>query len=134
MKEARLIIADGHQLVRQGLRNIFERASGFTVVAEAADGAEAELLQTIRFILDGGTRFPRPQHNAADRANPFAVLSAREEDVMRGLLCGEALADMAACLGIGAKSITTYRRRLLDKLGVNSNAELAALHARQNQP
>lgn len=91
-------------------------------------------MQTIRAILDGGTRFPRPQYNAADRANPFAVLSTREEDVMRGLLCGESLADMAARLGIGAKSITTYRRRLLDKLGVNSNAELAALHARQNQP
>ena len=30
-------------------------------------------------------------------------------------------------LGVGAKSISTYRRRLLDKLGVASNAELVAL-------
>ena len=35
--------------------------------------------------------------------------------------------DVAVRLGIDAKSATTYRRRVLDKLGVRSNAELTAL-------
>ncbi len=199
MKPGRIIIADDHQVVRQGLRDIFARARGLAVVAEAADGAEAErlaltlaadlllldialpvkrgmqvleslraagnrlpvllfsmhpaeqyadyarrhgaqgfvgkdedegkLLRAIRRVLDGGTAFPRGRSPAATDS-PFAALSRREAEVMRGLLRGEPLATIADRLGVGAKSISTYRRRLLDKLGVASNVELAALAAR----
>jgi DNA-binding NarL/FixJ family response regulator len=37
----RLLIADDHPVVRDGLRGIFEAAGDFDVVAEAADGREA---------------------------------------------------------------------------------------------
>lgn len=199
MTKRRLIIADDHQVVRQGLRDIIERTADLAVVAEAADGIEAErlararaadllildlalplkrgvqvledlraagstlpillfsmhpasqyvayarrhgangfigknedtdrLLRAIRRILDGGTAFPRTRIAPAGE-NPFAALSRRETDVMHGLMAGEPLGDIAARLGVGAKSISTYRRRLLDKLGVSSNAELAVLVAR----
>jgi DNA-binding NarL/FixJ family response regulator len=36
-----VLIADDHALVRDGLRHIFERASGFQVVGEAANGPSA---------------------------------------------------------------------------------------------
>lgn len=200
MKTARLIIADDHQVVRQGLRTVIEQAEEFKVVAEASDGTEAErlarelsadllvldialpgkggmqvleslrasgsklpillfsmhpasqyvdyarrhgaqgfvskdrdaaeLLQALRRILAGGTSFPDVRDTGATDRNPFAELSKREAEVMRGLLRGEHLADIAARLGIGSKSITTYRRRLLDKLGIGSNAELAVLAER----
>lgn len=200
MKTARLIIADDHQVVRQGLRNIVDHAPGLKVVAEAADGAEAErlareltadlmildialpvkhglrvleslraggsklpvllfsmhpasqyvdyarrngaqgfigkdedsgeLLRAIRRILEGGTRFPLLRGENAAGSNPFTALSRREAEVMRGLLRGDALGDIAARLGVSSKSISTYRRRLLDKLGLESNAELAALATR----
>jgi DNA-binding NarL/FixJ family response regulator len=200
MKTARLIIADDHQVVRQGLRDIIDHAPDLKVVAEATDGNEAErlantlpadllildiglpakhglkvleslraggsrlpvllfsmhpasqyvdyvrrngaqgfigkdedageLLRAIRRILEGGTRFPRPRGEDSTANNPFSSLSRREAEVMHGLLRGEPLGDIAAHLGIGAKSITTYRRRLLDKLGVQSNAELVALATR----
>ena len=38
---ARILLADDHQIVRQGLRAILERQADLRVVAEAADGAEA---------------------------------------------------------------------------------------------
>jgi len=38
---ARILIADDHTLVRQGLRELCEGRGGFTVVAEAEDGAQA---------------------------------------------------------------------------------------------
>jgi DNA-binding NarL/FixJ family response regulator len=41
MSEIRLLIADDHPVVRTGLRGMFETEPGFTVVAEAADGAAA---------------------------------------------------------------------------------------------
>jgi DNA-binding NarL/FixJ family response regulator len=37
----RIVIADDHPLVREGLRRILELQDGFTVVGEAADGLEA---------------------------------------------------------------------------------------------
>jgi NarL family two-component system response regulator LiaR len=44
MAPIRLLIADDHTLVRQGLRQLCEQLGGFTVVAEAANGAEAVAL------------------------------------------------------------------------------------------
>ena len=44
MSSIRLLIADDHTLVRQGLRQLCEGLGGFTVVAEAANGAQAVAL------------------------------------------------------------------------------------------
>jgi len=41
MTPLRLLIADDHTLVRQGLRRILESRSGWQIVAEAGDGREA---------------------------------------------------------------------------------------------
>ncbi len=49
MPPARILIADDHTLMRQGLRQLCERMGGFTVVAEAVNGAEVvELACTVR--------------------------------------------------------------------------------------
>ncbi|MEK9502939.1 response regulator [Gaopeijia maritima] len=37
----RIVVADDHAVVREGIRHVLERAEGLEVVAEAADGAEA---------------------------------------------------------------------------------------------
>jgi DNA-binding NarL/FixJ family response regulator len=44
MPPIRLLIADDHTLVRQGLRQLCEGLGGFVVVAEAEDGAQAVAL------------------------------------------------------------------------------------------
>ena len=44
MPPIRLLIADDHTLVRQGLRQLCEGMGGFTVVAEADDGVQAVAL------------------------------------------------------------------------------------------
>ena len=41
MTKLRILIADDHTLVRQGLRKILEAQPGWEVVAEAGDGREA---------------------------------------------------------------------------------------------
>lgn len=204
--KARLIIADDHEVVRHGLREMVASTSDLEIVAEAATGSEAEhlartreaelllldialpgrsglrvlealradgvplpvlifsmvpasqylghvkragargfvakgesgakLLRSIRDVLAGRTAFPSRDVTAEDPllvGTPFAELSPREAEVMRGLLLGHALQRIADELGVGVKSVNTYRRRLLDKLGVQSNVELAALAARHGQ-
>ena len=56
---------------------------------------------------------------------PHESLSARETEVMRLLSRGSALTQIAERLHLSPKTITTYRARVLEKLGVESNAELA---------
>ena len=44
MPRIRILIADDHTLVRQGLRQLCEGLGSFVVVAEAKDGAQAVAL------------------------------------------------------------------------------------------
>jgi two-component system invasion response regulator UvrY len=55
---------------------------------------------------------------------PHGALSDREFQVLRGLARGESLKSIAARLAVSPKTVTTYRSRILQKLGVATNAEL----------
>jgi two-component system, NarL family, response regulator NreC len=56
MKTIKILLADDHQVVREGVRALLERQAGFTVVGEAADGLTvAGLVERLRpdvLILD----------------------------------------------------------------------------------
>ncbi len=71
MKPLRVLLADDHEVVRQGLRALLER-HGFTVVAEASDGRKAvELATTLRpdvAVLD----VAMPVLNGVDAASEIA--------------------------------------------------------------
>ena len=55
---------------------------------------------------------------------PHERLSAREFRVMRALAVGTSLTDIATQLSLSPKTVTTYRARVLTKLGIENNAEL----------
>ncbi len=63
---------------------------------------------------------------------PHEWLSDREYQVLRLLGSGRTISDIARDLGLSVKTISTYRARVLDKLGMKSNAELMR-YAIQNQ-
>lgn len=46
MKTITIVLADDHQIVRQGFRSLLENQEGFSVVAEAGDGLEAVKVTT----------------------------------------------------------------------------------------
>lgn len=56
MTQARIVLADDHTMFRQGLRELIERKTGFTVVGEASTGREAleqvERLDPDMLLLD----------------------------------------------------------------------------------
>lgn len=53
-------------------------------------------------------------------------LTARDEDVVRGLLQGLSTADLGERLGLTAASAQTYTKRLYRKLGVSGHKDLVA--------
>ena len=59
-----------------------------------------------------------------DAGAPHDRLSDREFEVMRGIASGESVSEIADRIHLSVKTVSTYRARLLDKMGMSSNAEL----------
>jgi two-component system invasion response regulator UvrY len=55
---------------------------------------------------------------------PHETLSAREYEVMRKIALGKTATEIARELFLSPKTISTYRSRILEKMGIKNNAEL----------
>ncbi len=63
------------------------------------------------FAIDTG----RPPHEA---------LSDREFEVLRLIASGKTVSEIASMLSLSDSTISTYRARILEKMGMRTNAEL----------
>lgn len=98
----------------------------------AKDMEASDLIAAIRNV-NRGKKFITPAvtealldtlQGLAPHPRPHEHLSARESQIMRMIVAGEALTAIADRLLINVKTVSTYRRRILEKLGVASNAQL----------
>ncbi len=197
----KVLIADDHPIVRQGLRQILSGVSDMRVAGEAVDGHETlaqvraggwdvlvlditmpgrsgfdilkelkhqqpdlpvlvlsihaeeqfavrvlkagasgyltkenaptELIKAIRKVVSGGKYISRGLAESlafgldadSDRP-PHEALSDREFQVMQLMAGGKTLAEIADELSLSAKTVSTYRTRLLEKMNLKTNAEI----------
>jgi DNA-binding NarL/FixJ family response regulator len=197
----KVLIADDHTLVREGLRHILQSASGFEVTGEACDGAStlalvrsteahvlvldlsmpgrsgidliqqireekpalrilvltmhaeqqyavrafkagavgyltkesasAELVSAVSKVASGGVyvsltmaeRFAQSLNEPAD-ALPHQRLSNREFDVFRRIAAGQTITEIAQTLFVSAKTVSTYKTRILEKMQMPHDAAL----------
>jgi DNA-binding NarL/FixJ family response regulator len=56
--------------------------------------------------------------------NPHEKLSDREFQTLRLIASGKKLSEVAEALAISPKTVSVYRARLLEKMGLSNNAEL----------
>ncbi len=201
MPEVKLLIADDHAVVRQGIRQILSDAPEVHIVAEAANGAEAlelmrqsdvdvvlldlsmpglngldvvrqvrhdrpavrilvlsvhpeeqyavrvmkagasgylskasapeELISALRCIASGhryvtATLAERLAAELETGANklPHELLSDREYQVLLLMAEGLRVQDIAERLTLSAKTVSTYRTRLLQKMNMRGSTEL----------
>jgi DNA-binding NarL/FixJ family response regulator len=88
------------------------------------------LLAAIRKLAEGG-RFIDPKlvdalvfdKHAGDEP-PHEVLSDREFQVLQMLATGRSINDIADACALSAKTISTHKMRLMQKLGLTNNAEV----------
>jgi DNA-binding NarL/FixJ family response regulator len=95
-RAVRILIADGHEVIRRGLRQLIERHDGWEVCAESATGAEAVAhatrLQPDIAILDVGTPTSagidavREIHQAAPDTELLIFSMHEGEEMLRGLI------------------------------------------------
>lgn len=107
-------------------RSIKAGASGYLT----KDAAPEELIKAIRKVARGGKYIS--EHLAEkiifkkEPGSEFSheSLSDREFQVLKLMAIGKAQVDIAAELNLSTSTVNTYRSRVLEKLGLKSNAEL----------
>lgn len=62
---------------------------------------------------------------AGTRRLPHEALSNREIEVMKQIVSGVPLLKISIAFNLSTNTVTTYRRRILDKLNLASNTSLA---------
>ncbi len=109
-------------------------ADGYLTKTSVAE----EMFLAVRRVLAGGKYVSTAlaEHLATTLGSPpmpapHEALSPRELEVLRLVAVGRTVKDIAATLLLSEKTIATYRTRVSDKLGLQSNVELAR-YALQN--
>jgi DNA-binding NarL/FixJ family response regulator len=194
----RLLVADDHEIVRRGLRQIVAEAQDLTVAGEAAtaeevllrvgerswdavildlslpggngldllaevrpdlpvliltihseeqyairalragaagyltkESAPEQLVEAVRKVVRGGKYVSpavaeRLAYNLGrDPDRPLhETLSDREYEVLRMVASGQTVSEVAEALALSVKTVSTYRTRILEKMGMKTNAEL----------
>jgi two-component system uhpT operon response regulator UhpA len=59
--------------------------------------------------------------------NPFSILSKREREVLDLILQGTQVKDISASMELKSNTISTFKKNILSKVGVNNNIELFKL-------
>lgn len=128
-----LLILSLHAEEHFAVRTLRAGASGYLTKSAAPE----ELVAAVTKVCKGGKYVTE---GVADRlaagldTAPGALhesLSDREFDVLRGIASGQSVSELAAQLHLSVKTVSTYRTRLLEKMGMSSNAELTR-YALQN--
>lgn len=115
-----------HPEDQYALRALKAGASGFM----NKEAATEELLTAVHNILKGKKYIPYSVAEkfleSSDHGNkqPHEHLSDRELDVLLKIASGNTVSEIANQLSLSVNTISTYRTRILEKLGLSSNAAL----------
>jgi len=133
--ELRILILSIYPEEQYAVRALRAGASGYLTKESAPD----ELIAAIRKVSSGGNYISRSLgERLANRLRfdaskpPHETLSDREFQVMRMVASGKRVKEIAEELLLSVKTVSTYRRRVLDKMGVKNNSALTR-YAIQNR-
>ena len=123
----RILVLSMHGEQQYAVRAIRAGASGYLTKESAA----TQLVAAIRKVAAGGA-FISPEVaeqlalGAMPQAKgpPHAALSDREYEVFQLLVAGRTVTDIAHQLNLSVKTVSTHKARLLEKMGMTSEADL----------
>ncbi len=123
----RILVLTMHNETQIASRALKAGASGFAT----KDSEPAMLLSAIRKVASGG-RYIDPaiadrmvfEIGLGDSRPPHETLSEREFQIFELLVSGLSVTDIAERLNISAKTVSTHKIRLMQKLATDSTADL----------
>lgn len=123
----RVLVLSMHAEHQYAVRAIKAGASGYLT----KDSASRELVSAIRKVAGGGAFISAEVAEALAlgampqaEGPPHASLSDREYQVFRLLVSGKSVSDIAAELNLSAKTVSTHKARLMEKMALSNQAEL----------
>ena len=105
------------------LRSLQLGAAGYV----SKSSGRSDLLKAIRTVLDGKQYFSEAIRKGVEdprSVSPHTDLSAQECKVMLAIAAGKRTSEIAAEFGVSDKTISTYKRRTLNKLGLKTTSDL----------
>ena len=119
----RILVLSMHGESQYAARALKAGASGYLT----KDSAAAQLLGAIRKIAAGGVQISdiaAAQLIGAGDAPPHAALSDREYEVLRQIVAGRSVTEIAGALSVSVKTVSTHKAHILQKLDLAGTAEL----------
>jgi DNA-binding NarL/FixJ family response regulator len=124
---ARSLVLTAHPEAEYAVRVFRAGAAGYLTKDRSLD----QLVDAVRRVARGGI-YVSPTLGEAlaerlhgeERQSGHVALSDREFEVLKGLAEGQPLKTIAARMSVSPKTVTTYRSRILQKLGLRGNADL----------
>ena len=123
-----VLILSFHPEHRFAVRALKAGAAGYITKQSATE----ELVQAIRKIVSGGKYVSASlaeelaiELDTESGKLPHETLSDREFQVMRLIAAGKKSSDIADELAVTPSTVNTYRMRILEKMNMQSNVELA---------
>jgi len=121
-KDLRVLMFSAYEEEQYGLRYLQAGAQGYLNKLSSED----KILEAVRTVLDGGVYFGSSVNVAALKdVNPLDTLSAREIEIAGMLVKGEGNLEIANKLGIGMSTVSTYKSRIFEKMGVTNIVAMA---------
>jgi two-component system invasion response regulator UvrY len=129
----KVLVLSVHPEDQWAVRALRAGASGYLTKDHSPD----QLLEAIRRVYRGG-KYVSPalaehlatQLDGGGQRAPHELLSDREFEVMRLLGSGLTVSQIASELSLSAKTVSTYRARIFEKMALATNADLVRYAAR----
>ena len=123
----RVLVLSMHAEEQYALRAFKAGANGYVT----KDRAALELVGAVQKVAAGGAYVTASlaervvlQLNGASAAPRHEQLSDRELEVLRRIVCGQRLSDIAEALHLSVKTVSTHKSRIQDKLRLPTTAAL----------
>jgi DNA-binding NarL/FixJ family response regulator len=125
---SKFVILTMHKDASVAARAMRAGASAFLLKHSAGN----DLIGAIDQVLNGGTYIaPAVAIDALDafdqKRGPGGELTKRQRDVLRLIVAGRRMKEIAATLDLSARTVETHKYEMMRVLGVDSTAELVAL-------
>lgn len=126
-KDIKILIFSAYDEEQYALRYIKAGAQGYLNKLSSED----KIIEAVKIILDGGNYIGdkirlRISENSLNKdfRNPLDALSGRELEIAGLLAKGDGNLEIANKLDIGTSTVSTYKSRIFEKLGVSNVVSL----------
>lgn len=129
LPNSKVIVLSMHEAEYFVVHALEQGADGYVTKGSAPD----DLVSSIRKVYSGGRYLSEKAYELlayrvtldSKELNPISKLSAREKQILVGLAQGLTVRGLAKKHGISPKTVNTYRTRLMEKLALKNNVEMA---------